>query len=78
MAGTSPIMTDRASAEIYTDKCGRTIDRATAIRAAVDCIIRQGDARPIVAEHVESMTNDELMEWLVYPDTGEFPEELHR
>jgi hypothetical protein len=56
----------------YTDKCGHVIDRATAIREAVDCILRQGEARAIVRDAVEFMTDDELMEWLVYPDTGEF------
>jgi hypothetical protein len=62
----------------YTDKCGRTIDRQAALREAADTIIRQGDYHDIVREHVESLTDDELMEWIVYPDTGEFSDYLHR
>lgn len=64
------------NADTYTDSVGRVITRKAAIQAAVDCIIRQGDARPIVEEHVEFMTDDELMEWLVYPDTGEFASDV--
>ncbi len=62
----------------YTDRSGRTITRERAIRVAVDCILRQGDARPIVQEHVEHLSERELMEWLVYPDTGDFPDEALR
>ena len=60
------------------DKCGHAIDRETAEREAIDTIVRQGDYLEIIREHVESLTNDELMEWVVYPDTGEFPDHLHR
>lgn len=64
--------------DTYTDRSGHTITRDEAIRMAVDCIIRQGEERPIVQEHVAFLTDDELMEWLVYPDTGDFPDEALR
>jgi hypothetical protein len=62
----------------YTDTCGHVIDRNAAVREATRVILSQGDAYFIVREHVEQMTDDELMEWLVYPDTGEFDDYLHR
>lgn len=62
----------------YTDQCGKEIDRKTAIDEAVRVICRQGDYRPIVRAHVELLTDAELMQWVVDPDTGEFDEYLHR
>ena len=62
----------------YTDKCGQVIDRQAAIQEATDIIVRQGDYHDIVRAFVEGLPDDELMEWLVYPDTGEFPDYLHR
>lgn len=64
--------------ETYTDKCGKVIDRRTAIDDAVRTIMRQGDAHPIVREYVEHLPDAELMVWLVDPDTGEFDDYLHR
>jgi hypothetical protein len=61
-------MTDRT----YTDKDGHVIGRQTAIYEATRTIINQGDANVIVREYVEGLSDDELMTWLVYPDTGEF------
>jgi hypothetical protein len=56
----------------YTDKDGHVIGRAEAIDAAVRCMLDQGDARDVVREHMEGLSDAELMVWLVYPDTGEF------
>lgn len=64
--------------ETFTDKCGLTISREAAIREATYTILNQGDAVHIVREAVESMPDDEIMLWLAYPDTGEFPDHLHR
>lgn len=65
-----------AEARTYTDRSGRTITRERALQAAADYILSDRDAaRPIVEEAVEFMTDDELMEWLVYPDTGNFADE---
>lgn len=60
------------SEQTYTDKDGHVIGRAEAVDEATRCIIRQGDADDIVRAHVQTLTDAELMEWLVYPDTGEF------
>jgi hypothetical protein len=62
----------------YTDRCGKTIDRETALREAAHVIESQGDYHDIIREHVRSLSDPELMEWIVYPDTGEFSEYLHR
>lgn len=59
--------------EALTDKAGRTLTREDAEQMAVDTIIRQGDERPYLEEAVGFMTDAEVMEWCVYPDTGEFP-----
>lgn len=64
--------------ETYRDKCGHTISRKEALQEAVDIIMQQGDARSIVRDHVEHLSDDELMEWIVYPDTGEFSDFRHR
>ena len=61
-----------AEERTYTDKCGHVIDRRTAIDEATRTMLRQGDADEVVRRHMEYLPDDELMEWLVYPDTGEF------
>ena len=60
------------SERTYTDKDGHVIDRQTAIHAAVRCMLQQGDAYDIVRDFMEDLSDEELMVWLVYPDTGEF------
>jgi hypothetical protein len=56
----------------FTDKRGRTLTREQAERVAVNCILDQHEARPYVESAVGMLSDDEVMEWCIYPDTGEF------
>jgi hypothetical protein len=62
-------------AQPFTDKRGRTITRDQAERMAVDAIVDAHEERAYVETAVALLSDDEVMEWCVYPDTGEFPDD---
>lgn len=56
----------------FTDVTGKTMTYEEGVRAAARCIVNQHET-DVVTELVRyGLGPDEILEWLVYPDTGEF------
>lgn len=56
----------------FTDSLGRRMDYEAGIRNAARCIVHQGDVSAIEELIRYNLGPDEVLVWLVYPDTGEF------
>ncbi len=60
----------------FTDAKGRTVDYETGVRLAVECVVRQSEARQYVEAALRDAGLDEIRLWLVYPDTDEFADDV--
>ena len=56
----------------FTDSAGRRMTYEDGLRNAARCIRDQGDIETIVDLLRWNLSPDEVLVWLVYPDTGEF------
>jgi hypothetical protein len=65
-----------ADREGFTDATGRRMTYEAGIRNAARCIRDQGDVSVIEELIRWNMSPDEVLEWLVYPDTGEFADPI--
>jgi hypothetical protein len=61
-----------ASFDGFSDSTGRTMTYEEGLREAARCIMDQGET-DYVAELLRERPPTEVLEWLVYPDTGAFP-----
>lgn len=68
----------KADAAGFTDSKGRWIDFETGVREAADCIREQGDVGFIQELIRQSLSPDDILEWLVYPESGEFADGIIR
>lgn len=65
-------MTPTATLDGFTDATGKTMTWEEGVRAAARCIVNQHETA-FVEELVRfNLAPDEILEWIVYPDTGEF------
>lgn len=61
-----------ATLDGFTDATGKTMTYEEGVKAAARCIVNQHETH-FVAELVRrELAPDEILEWIVYPDTGEF------
>lgn len=67
-----------ASPDGFTDSKGRHIDFETGVREAARCILDRHDRSTIEDMVRFHLSLDEILEWLVYPESGEFPDDVLR
>jgi hypothetical protein len=60
-----------ASFDGFTDSEGRTMTYEEGLREAARCIMNQGET-DFVVDLLRNLAPHEVLEWVVYPDTGEF------
>jgi hypothetical protein len=66
--GTTPFATHDG----FTDSKGRTMTYEEGLRAAARCIVNQSEQAYVEELLRFGASPDEVLPWLVYPDTGEF------
>lgn len=64
--------TPTATYDRFTDVKGRTMTWDEGVSAAADCIMRQGEDDVVERLLDEHATPEEVLVWLVDPETGEF------
>ncbi len=67
-----------ATRDGFTDSKGRTMTYEQGVREAARCVMHQGEAAFIEELMRWNLAPDEILEWLVYPESGEFADELIR
>lgn len=64
-------MKPTATVRGFTDSAGRTMTYEEGLRAAARCIMDQHETE-FVKDLLDNLSPDEILEWLVYPESGEF------
>lgn len=56
----------------FTDATGKTLTYEEGVMAAARCIVSQHETHFVADLVRDSLLPSEILEWIVYPDTGEF------
>lgn len=68
----APRVEPKADLHGFTDATGRHIDFEEGVRAAARCILDQNESDAVEELVRDSMSPADILEWIVYPDTGAF------
>lgn len=60
----------------FTDALGRHLPYEAGVRAAARCIVDQGEMWVVEELIRQAWGPDEVLVWIVYPDTGLFADEI--
>ena len=66
----------KADHDGFTDATGKHIDYEAGVAAAAEAILDQGDHTYIEDLIRDYLSPDDILEWIVYPDTGEFADDV--